>query len=147
MSGEPVMQFLDTNILVYAHDHSAGQKHEIAAGLVRLLWEDRQGRLSVQVLQEFFVTITRKAMRPLSAEAASEIIAQLSFWRVHRPGARDVVDAITLHARYGISFWDAMIIQSASRMGCRVVWSEDLGEGQQYGNVIVRNPFSLPIES
>ncbi len=146
MNAEPRRQFVDTNILVYAHDGSGGRKYDIAADLLRRLWADRQGCVSTQVLQELYVTITRKVPHPLASPAASDIIAQLAVWHVHRPDTQDILSAISLQARYGIAFWDAMIIQSAARLGCEVVWSEDLSEGQHYGDVLVRNPFRLLIE-
>jgi|HubBroStandDraft_5_1064220.scaffolds.fasta_scaffold54293_4 predicted nucleic acid-binding protein len=139
MSGN--RRFVDTNVLVYAHDGSAGSKHDQARDLVEQLWESREGSLSVQVLQEFFVTVTRKITRPLSAEAAKEIIADFSRWYVHAPAADDVLAAISIHQQTGISFWDAMIIRSAAEIGCTLLYSEDLNAGQQYSGVRVANPF------
>src|ERR1700684_3735272 len=78
-------RFVDTNVLVYAHDDSAGGKRGQARALVEQLWEARDGCLSVQVLQEFFVTVTRKIAKPLSAEAAKEIVADYSRWYLHVP--------------------------------------------------------------
>ncbi|SMB98301.1 Predicted nucleic acid-binding protein, contains PIN domain [Thermanaeromonas toyohensis ToBE] len=135
-------QFVDTNVLVYAHDTSAGEKHARAKALVTELWQSGNGCLSVQVLQEFYVTVTQKVRKPLSPETASRIIEYLSNWRVHTPDADDVLEAIRIHQRYAISFWDAMIIRSAEALDCRVVWSEDLNPGQYYGEVKVVNPFS-----
>jgi predicted nucleic acid-binding protein len=139
MSGN--RQFVDTNILVYAHDDSAGAKRDQARALVEQLWESRDGCLSVQVLQEFFVTVTRKIAKPLDAETAKEIIADLSRWHVHVPAADDVLGAIGIHQRTGISFWDAMIVRSAAEMGCTGLYSEDLNAGQEYSGVLVENPF------
>lgn len=143
MSANTGYQFIDTNVLVYGHDKSAGAKHELAKALLQQLWESEQGCLSIQVLQEFYVTITRKVAKPLSAEEASQIIASLGTWRVHSPTVNDVQEAITIQARYGISFWDAMIIRSAVCLGCNSVWSEDLNAGQRYGAATVLNPFDL----
>ena len=84
-------RFVDTNVLVYAHDDSAGHKRDQARALIEQLWESRDGCLSVQVLQEFFVSVTRKIAKPLDADTAKEIIADLSRWRVHVPAADDVV--------------------------------------------------------
>lgn len=134
-------QFIDTNILVYAHDVSAGTKHEQAKTLLQSLWTSRMGCLSIQVLQEFFVTITRKVPKPLPALHASQIIADLSVWRVHSPTAEDVIQAIDLQTRYQTSFWDSMILLSARQLNCKTVWSEDLSAGQSYYSVQVRNPF------
>jgi predicted nucleic acid-binding protein len=139
MSGN--RRFVDTNILVYAHDDSAGDKRDQARVVVEQLWESRDGCLSVQVLQEFFVIVTRKIAKPLSAETAKEIVADLSHWHVHVPAADDVLGAIGLHQRAGISFWDAMIVSSAAEIGCDVVYSEDLNAGQDYSGVRVENPF------
>jgi len=135
-------QFVDTNVLVYAHDISAGKKHARAKALVENLWQSGSGCLSVQVLQEFYVAVTQKVQKPLSPEVASRIIECLSHWRVHAPDAGDVLEAIRIHQRYAISFWDAMIIRSAEALGCKVIWSEDLNSGQYYGKIRVVNPFS-----
>src|SRR5579864_6009241 len=118
MSGN--RRFVDTNILLYAHDDSAGTKRDQALALVEQLWESRDGCLSVQVLQEFFVTVTRKIAKPLDAATAREIVADLSRWYAHVPAADDVLGAITIHQRTGISFWDAMIVRSAAEMRCTV---------------------------
>lgn len=134
-------QFVDTNVLIYGHDVSAGEKHRQAATLIQKLWHDRQGCLSIQVLQEFYVNVTKKVARPLTTPDAIQIISDLSTWQVHSPSPADVLQAIRLQERYQINFWDAMIITSASRMGCKVLWSEDLSPGQTYDQVMVANPF------
>ena len=92
-------QFVDTNVLVYAHDVTAGDKHSRARALVAELWDTREGCLSVQVLQEFFVTVTRKIPRPLEASATAQIIDDLAHWHVHAPAAGDVLAAIDIHQR------------------------------------------------
>ncbi len=138
---ESSLRFVDTNILVYAHDSSAGSKCTRAQELLRTLWEGGEGCLSVQVLQEFYVTVTQKVARPMTTEAAAQVIADLANWQVHRPGAPDVLDAIRLQERFRVSFWDAMIINSAIRLGCCLIWSEDLNPGQDYDQVKVVNPF------
>ncbi|WP_035106753.1 PIN domain-containing protein, partial [Desulfovirgula thermocuniculi] len=119
-------QFVDTDVLVYAHDILAGERHARTKSLVAALWETGNGCLSVQVLQEFYVTVTRKVRQPLAPETASQLIEYLSAWRVHAPDAADVLEAIAIHRRYAISFWDAMIIRSAEALGCKITWSEDL---------------------
>ena len=137
-------QFVDTNILVYAQDVSAGRKREVASRLVDELWRARAGCLSTQVLQEFYVTVTRKAPRPLSGAEAFSVVAELATWHIHTPGIADVLDAISAHQRFHISYWDALILRSAAELGCAVLWSEDLNAGQTYGRVTVRNPFAEP---
>lgn len=134
-------QFIDTNILVYAHDVSAGTKHDQAKELLQSLWSSRMGCLSIQVLQEFVVTITRKVPKPFAPSDAAQIITDLSVWRIHSPTADDVIQAINLQMRYRTSFWDAMILQSARQLKCKTLWSEDLSDGQTYYSVQVQNPF------
>jgi predicted nucleic acid-binding protein len=141
MSEPKDLQFVDTNILIYAHDYSAGDKHTRARDLVRALWQSGEGCLSIQVLQEFYVNITQKVAKPLKADVAAQIIADLSVWQVHRPGVEDVLDAIRLQGRYQVSFWDAMIVASAIQLGCQTIWSDDLSTGQVYDTVTVTSPF------
>lgn len=141
MSDKPILEFVDTNLLVYAHDQSAGEKHHTARALIQQLWDTGKGCLSIQVLQEFYVTVTRKVARPLPIEDAAEIVRDLSYWRVHAPITEDVLGAVDIQRRYQISFWDAMVIHSAISLGCAVVWSEDLADGQVYDNIQIKNPF------
>lgn len=140
MSANP--EFVDTNVLIYAHDRSAGMKHDRARSLLQELWDSRAGCLSIQVLQEFYVNITGKVALPLSPETAAEIITDLSAWQIHRPDVSDILEAIRLQTRLQLSFWDAMIIASANKLGCHTVWSEDLNAGQTYGDAVVQNPFA-----
>lgn len=134
-------QFVDTNVFVYAYDKGNGIKQKLARKLITNLWENYRGCISIQVLQELYVTITKKVSIPLSPGTASQIIADLSAWNHHVPDAGDVLEAINIQQRYGISFWDAMIVNSAWKTGCSVIWTEDLNSGQVYGNVKVYNPF------
>jgi predicted nucleic acid-binding protein len=133
-------RFVDTNLFVYAHDESAGRKREVACDLITGLWETRTGCASVQVLQELFVNLTRKVPRPLSAGDAASLVRDISAWTIHSPGPGDVLSAIELHERVGVSFWDAMILTSARTLGCRALYSEDLNAGQSYDGVRVVNP-------
>jgi predicted nucleic acid-binding protein len=134
------LQFVDTNILVYAYDRSTGEKHIRANALLRSLWETNFGCISLQVLQEFHVTVTRKVAVPLGLVESSEIIRDLSAWAVHTPSANDLLAAIQIQQQYGLSFWDAMIVRSASQLGCECIWSEDMAHGQAYAGVRVLNP-------
>jgi predicted nucleic acid-binding protein len=143
MSDSTSPQFVDSNVLVYAHDISAGRKQEIARRLLLELWDTRAGCLSIQVLQEFSVNITAKVPLPLSIDEAADIVAVLGEWTVHSPGPADVVAALLRQRQSQISFWDAMILQSAYRLDCRVLWSEDLSAGQVFDGVEVRNPFHV----
>jgi predicted nucleic acid-binding protein len=138
MSGE----FVDTNVLVYAHDTTAGRKREVAAGLLGRLSEERAGQTSVQVLSELYVTLTRKLPNPLPSEAAEEIVADFATWRWFSPRPFDVIETIRISRRYQISFWDAMIVRGAATLEAQVIWSEDLNPGQAYEGIAVRNPFT-----
>lgn len=142
MSGEALRAFVDANVLVYAYDTSAGKKKEAAERLLAALWDTGTGCLSVQVLQEFFVTVTRKVAEPLSVEEAANRVRDLSAWKVFTPGAEDVLRAIALHKDAKLSFWDAMVVHAASELGCDVLWTEDLNDGQVIQGVRVRDPFA-----
>jgi predicted nucleic acid-binding protein len=139
MSGN--RRFVDTNVLVYAHDVTAGDKHARARELLEELWNTREGCLSVQVLQEFFVTTTRKIPKPLDAPTAAQLVNDLARWHVHAPAAGDVLAAIDIHQQTGAPFWDAMILRSAKELGCVTLHSEDFNPGQTYAGVQVSNPF------
>ncbi len=139
-TGSGERRFVDTNLFVYAHDESAGRKREVARDLITGLWETRTGCASVQVLQELFVNLTRKVPRPLSAGDAASLVRDISAWTIHSPRPGDVLSAIELHERVGVSFWDAMILTSARTLGCQVLYSEDLNAGQSYDGVRVVNP-------
>ena len=141
MNDEASRQFVDTNVVVYAHDETAGPKRERARILLEELWSARAGCLSVQVLQEVYVTLTAKVPRPLEAGTATAIVSDLSSWHIHVPGSADVMGAIALHRRHRISFWDAMIVWSAQQQDCTTLWSEDLSPGHTYDGLRVRNPF------
>jgi len=141
MSADISRRFVDTNVLVYAHDVSAGRKHELARRLVEELWDSCDGALSVQVLQEFYVTVTRKVPKPVSPDEAKRAVSALGLWAIHSPTAGDVIAAIEIEQELGVSFWDAMIIQSAYHLGCECILSEDLAAGQRYRGLTVINPF------
>jgi predicted nucleic acid-binding protein len=132
--------FVDTNVLMYAHDTSAGAKHERAKAIVEELWRDRSGVVSTQVLQEVAVNLRRKSGRPLDAKTTREIVADYLTWHVIVNSAESILEALDLEARYQISFWDAMVVQAAQASGAEILYSEDLSAGQMYGSVRVINP-------
>lgn len=136
------MEFVDTNILLYAYDASAGERHGQARGLVADLGRRRDGALSVQVLQEFYVNAVHKIAVPLAPPVARERVGVLSRWRCHAPLPGDVLLAAELAEREKLSFWDAMIVHSARELGCVRLWSEDLNDGQLVAGVRIRNPFA-----
>ncbi|MHB0989513.1 MAG: PIN domain-containing protein [Bellilinea sp.] len=133
--------FVDTNILVYAYDETAGQKHAIAARLVENWWNNENGRLSLQILQEFYVSVTRKIAHPIDRQDARQIVADLAQWKIHTPTVDDLLQAIDIQHTHQFSFWDAMVIQSAVRLGCRALASEGLTHGQIIAGVEIFNPF------
>ncbi|MCJ7566523.1 MAG: PIN domain-containing protein [Anaerolineales bacterium] len=141
MNGNRELFFVDTNIIVYAHDLSAGAKHDRARELMQTLWDTGIGCISIQVLQEFFVAVTRKVARPIKTVDAARVIKDLATWNLHQPNANDVLGAIELQRYHQASFWDAMILWSASQMGCSKLYSEDLSSDQIYESVLVVNPF------
>jgi len=131
--------FLDTNVLVYAALGTAKDDRKSERALV--LIESEEFGTSAQVLQEFFVTVTRKAVRPLSVERALEWIQQLITFPCYPIDHRIVRIAIEQAERHRISYWDAAILSAAQAMGCQTVYSEDLNDGQEYSGVRVTNPF------
>lgn len=138
-----VRAFVDTNVLVYAHDAGAGERHRVAADLVRGLWESRSGVLSTQVLQETWVNLRKKAARPVARDEALALIEDYCRWEVVVNTAASVVAATGLEERFGLSFWDALIVQAAQSAGVETLYSEDLSDGQTYGPVVVVNPFAV----
>lgn len=145
LTGTPCMTgdltFVDTNVLVYAYDADAGEKHEAARSHVQGLWQHETGRMSTQVLQEFYVTVTRKLGRPLPRRTAREIITTYRAWPIHRPDVDDVVAASELEERHQLSFWDALIIVSALRSGATSLLTEDLQDGRRFDGVEIISPF------
>jgi predicted nucleic acid-binding protein len=132
--------FVDTNILVYAHDRTAGVKHDRARRLMEELWRTGTGVVSTQVLQEFCVSVRRKAARPLDPAAIREIVADYLAWEVVTNTGQSVLEALELEKRYRISFWDALVIHAAESAGADILYTEDLSDGQLYGAVRVVNP-------
>jgi predicted nucleic acid-binding protein len=134
-------EFIDTNVLVYAYNTSDKEKQTKAQTLLAGLWDSERGCLSVQVFQEFYTIVTRKISNPLPAETATTIIEDLGNWDYHKPDVSDVLEAINIQQRNNLSFWDSLIVTSAKKLGCEIIWSEDLSHGQFYEGVRVLNPF------
>lgn len=139
------VEFCDTNVFVYAYDLSAGAKRTRAQQLLQTLWASGDGALSVQVLQELAVTLTRKTTPPLALPQVRVIVSDLTTWQVVEPTCQDVLDGIDASAKWRLSFWDAMIVTAAHRAGAAVIWSEDLNDGQNFAGVVVRNPFGTAV--
>lgn len=134
-------RFVDTNVLVYAHDSTDQQKHRIAGELVAGLWQSGDGVLSVQVLQEFYVAVTQKVAAPADPRLARRWVSNYLNWQTVDNDGPAILRAIDLQRRYRVSFWDAMILQAANAADVDILYSEDLSAGQRYGSVVVVNPF------
>ncbi|HTZ60535.1 MAG TPA: PIN domain-containing protein [Acidobacteriaceae bacterium] len=142
--------FVDTSILIYAHDTSAGPKHQRARALLESLWSSGGGVLSTQVLQELCINLRRKISRPLPLTEVRLLIRDYLAWEVVINTPEAVLQALDFEARYKTSFWDALILQAAESSGASVLYSEDLATGEHYGAVQIVNPLldqSSPTQS
>ncbi|MGA3016823.1 MAG: PIN domain-containing protein [Bryobacteraceae bacterium] len=133
------VEFVDTNIFIYAHDGHAGKKHELSGELLGRLFDSGSGAISIQVLSEFYAAATKKLAMP--SREAEEVLADLAGWIIHVPQHTDLIRAARLQRRYKVSWWDALILNSAIELGCATLWSEDLSHGQRFGSLTVRSPF------
>ena len=132
--------FVDTNILVYAHDADAGMKHERAVSILKELWDKDTGRMSVQVLQEFYINVTKKLTTRLARSSAREVVEIYAAW-IHEPTTPETVLRATDIAELAqISFWDALILASAEKSGAATLYSEDLNHGQSIVGIQIVNP-------
>jgi predicted nucleic acid-binding protein len=132
--------FVDSNILIYAHDRAAGIKHERARQLIEGLWTSGHGVLSTQVLQELCVHLRRKVARPLAGDEIRRLIHDYMSWEIVVNPPEAAIQAIEIEVRYKTTFWDALILQAAEKSGAAILYSEDLAAKQSYGTVRVINP-------
>lgn len=132
--------FVDTNILIYAHDADAGLKRERSIESMRQLWNADQGRLSVQVLQEFYVNVTRKLATPVATSTARDVVTAYGAWIREATTVDTVVRATQIAEMAQISFWDGLIVASAEQMGAAQIYSEDLNDGQTIAGIVIVNP-------
>jgi predicted nucleic acid-binding protein len=138
MSGKT---FIDTNVLVYAHDMDAGGKRQIAQAVLRELWNEQSGVLSMQVLQEFYVNATRKIPSPLSKDSARLVVSNYMAWCMDTTPA-EISAAFRIEDESRIGFWDALIVSSAAKCGAVRILSEDLNAGQRIAGIPIENPFA-----
>jgi predicted nucleic acid-binding protein len=134
--------FLDTNVLVYAHDRSETRKQPIAQALLEVLWRTRSGVLSTQVLQEFYVVATRKFDPRMRHGAAREIVALYGEWPIVQVDVALILAASKLEERHAFSFWDALVVEAARRCGATRLLTEDLQAGRRIGGISIENPFA-----
>jgi predicted nucleic acid-binding protein len=133
--------FVDTNILIYAYDRDAGEKHRLASDLIRRLWIEGNGVLSTQVLQEFYVNTTAKIPKPIPYSKARAVISRYLVWQVEANTPESVLRASEIQERHRLSFWDTLIIAAATQAGAENLYTEDLNHGQVIEGVKVVNPF------
>ena len=138
MSGKT---FVDTNVLIYAHDADAGRKREIARGVLHELWSERTGLLSTQVLQEFYVNVTRKIASPLSKDSARAVVSAYASW-CSEITLEEISTAFRIEDESHLGFWDALIIASAAKGGAARLLSEDMNAGQTVLGVLIEDPFA-----
>jgi predicted nucleic acid-binding protein len=133
--------FIDTNILVYAHDQGEGAKHDIAVAALNKLWRNRTGVVSTQVLQEFYSVVTQKRPRKMSSAKARERMKAYSAWCSVNTTAELLVAASLLEEHHSVQWWDALIVAAALRSGASTLLSEDMQHGRKFGPLTIRNPF------
>jgi len=136
-----VKTFVDTNVLVYAHDADAGARHAMAKALLTKLWDNRSGSLSTQVLQEFYAVVTRKFRPPMPRARARAIVAAYGEWCDVATEPQLIVAASRLEEEHTLSFWDSLIVQAAIHAGADRLVSEDLQDGRRFGTLTIENPF------
>ena len=133
--------FVDTNVFVYLFDSDETEKLDAARSLLERLAKEETIVVSTQVLQEFYVSVTRKLAAPLPPQKAMEATRGLSTYRVVQVDPPMVFSAIALHEKEGTSFWDALILRAALESGCELLISEDMQHGRRFENLRVDNPF------
>ena len=137
--------FVDTNVLVYSRDSTEPDKQQAAMEWLELLWAQKSGRVSFQVLQEFYVTVTRKLKPGLSRDDARDDIRSLLVWKPIPTDAKVIEAAWSVQDRFQLSWWDSLIVSAAHRAGCRYLLSEDMQTGQDLDGLKVISPFSSDV--
>jgi predicted nucleic acid-binding protein len=138
--------FVDTNVLIYAWDGSAPEKSESAHRWIRALWQARAGRLSTQVLNEFYNVATRRLPLPLTRDEARTLCETFIAWNPIPIDTLLLDRAWSLHATTQLSWWDTLIVAAAQRCAARYLLTEDLQEGQIFDGLTVVNPFRAELE-
>ncbi len=138
--------FVDTNVLVYARDASERSKQPLASSWLEALWERRVGRLSYQVVNEYYVTVTRKLRPGLPPDLAKADVRDLLTWHPIAIDAEMLEDAWRLEERFGLAYWDAQVVAAARVAGCRYLLTEDLQPDQELDGLTVVHPFTTSPE-
>jgi predicted nucleic acid-binding protein len=137
--------FVDTNVLVYAHESSEPDKQARALEWVDTLWREQRGRTSAQVLSEFYAVVTRKIKTKMNREDAWEYVQDFIAWNPQPIDTRLIARAYELEGEHRLSWWDCLIVGAAQFQGCAILLTEDLHDGAHFGGVTVRNPFKLGV--
>jgi predicted nucleic acid-binding protein len=137
--------FVDANVFVYSRQASEPLKQPVAAQWIERLWHDQTGRTSLQVINETYVTLTRKIKPALASEVAWEYVRALFAWHPQPLDAEVAQRAHDIEQRYRLSWWDSLIVSAAQMQNCAVLLTEDLQDHAVYGSVTVRNPFTLGV--
>ena len=135
--------FVDTNVLIYSEDGRVPEKQAQALAWLRVLWQRRAGRLSNQVLNEFYTNVTRKIKPPMQPGDARAEVRRYQRWQPWAIDHPTVETAWSVESRFGFSYWDALIVASAQTLGCRYLLSEDMQHGQVVDSVQILNPFLI----
>ena len=137
--------FVDTNILVYARDKSESAKQPLAREWLEHLWKTQQGRISIQVLQEYYQVVTRRLQPGLMRSIAQEDIRDLMTWGPVAVDRQVLEHAWVAEEQFGLSWWDALIVGAARKAGCRYLLTEDLQNGQDLDGLTIVDPFRTPV--
>jgi predicted nucleic acid-binding protein len=138
--------FVDTNVFVYWLDSSDVKKRGVADVWLRTLWREQSGRTSMQVLNELYVTLTRKIKHRIATEAAWDTVQTLLTWEPQASNRDLLVRAREIEMRFQIGWWDSLVVAAAQLQECHVLLSEDLQHGMRFGNTIVQNPFETSVQ-
>jgi predicted nucleic acid-binding protein len=136
---------VDTNILVYAQDASEPIKRARAREWIDMLWREQRGRISIQILGEYFSVVTRKAHLKASRESAWEDVQMFMNWMPQELDSELLLRAYDIGGRYQLNWRDCLVVAAAQAQGCTSLLTEDLQDGAGYGGVIVRNPFTYGV--
>lgn len=137
--------FVDTNVFVYARQAHEAKKQPVAAQWIDRLWRDQTGRTSMQVLGECYVTLVRRLAPAPPRTIAWDYVRSLVAWKPQPTDESVLLRAFEIEQRHHLNWWDCQVVASAQLQGCSVLLTEDLQDGAAYGNVTVRNPFTLRV--
>ena len=133
--------YIDANVLIYSEDLGTPAKQAVAKAWLEVLWSKRCGRVSTQTLNEFYVNATRKLKPPMPGGDARAEVRRYGLWEPWQIDQPTVESAWAVESRYGLHYWNCLVVASAQHLGCKYLLSEDMGHGQHYGSVQVINPF------